>query len=512
MPHCPRFSAALFPALFAALCGLLPAGPALAQQALPPRVQEALRQAGVPASALAAVAVPLGQPAGRQVWRHQADLAMQPASTMKLVTAIVALDRLGPNLRGFTELRSAAPLVNGVLQGDLVLKGGADPDLGLPQLWAMLADLRQQGLVEIAGDLVIDRSLFNPARGDVGLPPFDESPEFPYNVIPDALQLAGNLLTVQLQSDAQGVTAEARPPLPGVTLTSHMTLTERPCKDWDEDWRPARVTHDPEGRTLIELQGAFPRQCTRRAELQLMDRDELAQRLFATLWQGLGGSWTGRVRALTGGEAPAGTPAPLRVLARHEARPWGEVLRGVMKTSDNPLTRLLFLQLGVAAMAAEPQTPTAELAAREVRGWLAEHSIDAQGLVLDNGSGLSRSERITPWQLASMLKVAAAGRRAPELLASLPVAGEDGTLRRRFKDSPAAGAARLKTGTLRNVVALAGYVDDARGRPWAVVAVINHDDAMRARPAIDALIDGIARSGPPAPAGHARRRPVPPRS
>jgi D-alanyl-D-alanine carboxypeptidase/D-alanyl-D-alanine-endopeptidase (penicillin-binding protein 4) len=493
--------------LFVLLACALAAG-VRAQDTLPPAVHAALAQAGVPEDALAAVALPLGPGPRSGPWRHQAGRPMQPGSAMKVVTAIVALDRLGPDLRGSTELRTAAPVQDGVLQGDLVLKGGNDPDLGVPQFWALLADLRAAGVRRIEGDLVLDRTLFNPPRPDLGLPPFDETPEFAYNVVPDALQLAGNLLPLQLTADGLNLQASVVPALPGVDIdASRVALTERPCKDWDEDWKPARVSHDA-GRTRIELQGGYPRNCTRRTGLQLIDRNELAERLFATLWAALGGSWQGRVR-----EAAAPTDAPAtNLLARHTSRAWGEVLRSTMKESDNPHTRMLFLQLGVAA--AQPGVPTAELAAREVRAWLAEHRIDDAGLVLDNGSGLSRSERITPWQLASMLKVAWSGRRAPELLMSLPVPGEEGTMRRRLKDSPAAGWARLKTGTLRNVVALAGYVQDPQGRTWAVAMMVNHEAAAGARPVLDALVDHIARHGPRGvarpvlrPCGHGGARP-----
>jgi D-alanyl-D-alanine carboxypeptidase/D-alanyl-D-alanine-endopeptidase (penicillin-binding protein 4) len=229
-----------------------------------------------------------------------------------------------------------------------------------------------------------------------------------------------------------------------------------------------------------------------RAALQLIDRQELTERLFRTLWRGLGGTWDGLAIEAA---APPGT----RVLARRESRPWGELLRSMNKSSDNAGPRLLYLSLGLAAMDAEPQATTAALAEREVRRWLAGHGIDDAGLVLDNGSGLSRSERITPLQLASMLKAAWRGRQAPELLTSLPVAGVDGTLRQRLTDSPASGWARLKTGTLRDVVALAGYVSDDQGRPWAVAMMVNHDLAAPARPALDALVDAIARHGPHGP-------------
>jgi serine-type D-Ala-D-Ala carboxypeptidase/endopeptidase (penicillin-binding protein 4) len=115
---------------------------------------------------------------------------------------------------------------------------------------------------------------------------------------------------------------------------------------------------------------------------------------------------------------------------------------------------------------------------------------------LENGSGLSRSERITPWQLAQMLAVAHRSPYASDLQMSLPTAGVDGTMRNRLKDSPATGWARLKTGSLRNVASLAGFVVDPQGRPWAVAMMINHDDAGKARAALDALVDSFARVGP----------------
>jgi D-alanyl-D-alanine carboxypeptidase/D-alanyl-D-alanine-endopeptidase (penicillin-binding protein 4) len=326
---------------------------------------------------------------------------------------------------------------------------------------------------------------------DIGVPPFDDEMEFQYNVIPDALELAGNLLPLEIRAGPDGLRAGSVPPLDGIDVdASRMAVTATPCKDWDQVWKPAVVQRGPgpAGRTRIELQGGFPADCVRRTELNLLDRTDLAARLFRSLWQGLGGTWTGQARE-------AAAPEGARTLVRRVGRPWGEVLRPMMKTSDNPVVRLLYLQLGVPFMAANPQATTADLAASEVRRWLTEHAIGDTGLVLDNGSGLSRSERITPRQLATALAVAWQGPRAADLVMSLPVAGVDGSVRP-LKDSPAAGWARLKPGTLRNVVALAGYVRDERGQPWAVAMMVNHDDAAKARPALLALVDSFARVGP----------------
>jgi D-alanyl-D-alanine carboxypeptidase/D-alanyl-D-alanine-endopeptidase (penicillin-binding protein 4) len=417
---------------------------------------------------------------------------MQPGSMMKLVTTVVALDRLGPNHRGRTELFAAGPIAGELLAGDIVLKGGADPELDLPALWQMLFELRQRGVREISGDLVLDRSLFRPARIDIGLAPFDESPEWPYNMIPDALMLSGNLLGLALVSTDAGVQARLTPPLEGIVLdASAITLTETACADWSKGWAPAVIEARPGAGFRIGLRGGFPRRCEARSALQLLDRDVITERQVRALWASLGGTW----RQPPGGVREGVAPADATAVAVHTSRPWGEVLRQMNKQSDNALARLLFLQLGLAAMAQNANTPTLELARREVEHWFDEQQIDRSSLVLDNGSGLSRSERITPRTMALMLEAAQAGRHAPELLMSLPVAGVDGAMGRRLKGTAAQGWARLKTGTLRNVTALAGFVRDTRGDTWAVVAMVNHEQAALARPALDALIEWVASSG-----------------
>lgn len=478
------------PLLLAAalLASALRPQPALAG-GLPAPVVEALRGAGIPEDAVALMVAPPGR-WGPQLL-HQADRPMQPGSTMKLVTSVVALDRLGSNHRGFTELLASVPIDGPVLRGDLVLRGGADPELGLAQLYALLAELRWRGVEEIAGDIVLDRSLFRPARPELGVPPFDEAPEFAYNVIPDALTVTGGTTGLELASGSDGLlSARLWPPLPGVDLQwSDLRSNERDCRDWDAEWlTPEVVAGSQSGRLAIRLRGAFPKACQRRAELALLERNAQIQRQLALVWTDLGGRWTGNVR--DGVAPPEATP-----VARRVSRPWGELLRQQNKQSDNVLTRLSYLSLGLRGMAADSTTPTAQLAEREVRRWFAEQKIDARGLVLDNGSGLSRSERLTPRQLVRLLQVAQAGRQASELMMSLPVAGTDGTLRNRLKQGPATGWARLKTGTLRNVQSLAGYVPDARQRLWVVAMIVNHEQAAAARPALDALVDWVAGGG-----------------
>lgn len=467
-------------ALLAALSGCAGLRPACHE--LPTPVREALQRAGLPEQSLGVVAFPLDAPS--QGLRLRADVAMQTGSTMKLVTAIVALDKLGPNQRGRTELLATAPVRDGVLDGPLYLRGGADPELDWGALWGLLHELREQGLRELRGGIVVDRTRFQPARPELGRPPFDEQPEFPYNVIPDALHLNGSLLDLELQSDGERVQARLSPAWPGLAVdATGLTLNELACKDWEEGWQIPAVEAGQ-----LRLRGSFPRQCRQRQALNVFDRQLLAELALRALWQELGGT-------LQGGAVTEGaTPADARPLASHLGRPLGELLRGVMKRSDNALTRLTFLNLGAAHPQAASFASTQAAAVDQVRQWLAEHGVAAPELVLENGSGLSRAERISPASLAAMLAAAWQGPYAPELLSSLPLAGVDGTLGRRLKGTPAEARARLKTGTLRNVVGLAGYVRDAGGRPWVMVALLNHDEApARGRPVLDALAAWLAQ-------------------
>jgi D-alanyl-D-alanine carboxypeptidase/D-alanyl-D-alanine-endopeptidase (penicillin-binding protein 4) len=500
MPVLPRWRAGPTIAVLAAAVWFAAPMSAHAQPTLPDTVLKALSDAKLPPDSLAAAALPLGH-AGKP-WQVQGERPMVPASTMKVVTSIVALDRLGPNHRGFTEFRTTAQRqADGTLAGDLVLRGGGDAELSVAHFWALLMELREQGIARIAGNLAIDRHLWRPGRLDVGLPPFDEAPEWPYNVIPDALHLAGSLLTYEFRADAEGrVSARSVPALQGLIFdTSALQPSDAKCEDWDDDWKPARIERRPPaagqalGDTVIVLQGRFPKGCIARAELQLIDRAELAERLFRTLWGQLGGGFDGRVL-----EAEAAVPtAGSRVLARRQASPWGELLRPLNKQSDNAFTRLLFQALGVPAMAAEPNGSTSVLADRAVREWLKAQGIAERGLVTDNGSGLSRTERIAPLTLAEMLRANWRGPHRHDLLMSLPTVGVDGTMRNRLKASPAAGRARLKTGTLRNANALAGVLDDAQGRPWAVAMMVNDERlAGRGRAVLDALVDAMVRGVP----------------
>ena len=491
----------LRPVLIAALIAGLGLPAAHAQ--LPDSVSVLLRSANIPEDAIGAVVLR----GNTVVMSHGAERSMQPASTMKIVTTAVGLEQLGPTFRGRTELRTSADVINGVLKGDLILRGGADTDFNADVLEHMLQALRNQGIHTIKGDLILDRQLFQPARPDIGAPPFDESAEFRYNVIPDALLLNTNMLDIELSSTTQQLKLLMLPALDNVTISSDMQLVKGNCARWEDGWRPPEYVRGPNGRLQVILHGTFPQNCKKATSINVLDRNDYADKLFRTTWKRLGGSILGSVReAPFTGLPPTAEPVGTRMLADHVARALPEVLRDINKNSDNTLARTLFLSigslqsdgwLGSRPVALTMPEDTATRSRQVIQEWMQRHGIDTNGMSIDNGSGLSRTGRIAPLQLAGVLQAMQQSVWAPEFQSSLPIVALDGTMRKRLAGSPAASRARIKTGTLKNVVAIAGYVPDANNQQCVVVAMINSDlvGNGNGRAAVDALIEWVARTG-----------------
>jgi D-alanyl-D-alanine carboxypeptidase/D-alanyl-D-alanine-endopeptidase (penicillin-binding protein 4) len=445
-------------------------GPAPPTPALPQPVAQALARAQIPPSALALVVQEVRRNDARL--SNQAQTAVNPASLMKLVTTFAALELLGPTYAWRTGVYAHGTLNGqGVLEGDLVLRGSGDPKLVVEQLWLLLRRLQAAGVREIRGDIVLDRSAFD--VGELDTARFDGEGNRPYNVGADALLL--NFKSVSWRFTAQGgaALASAEPRLAGMPASIPVRALPGDCGDWR-----AKLGADFSDPLQPRFAGGFPGACGDAVWHQaVLGPQRYAQALIGALWGELGGRLTGTIRE---GRVPAGA----RLLFDWPSPPLADVIRDINKFSNNVMARQLFLTL---ALEATQQPATAGVAERVVKDWAQARGLAMPELVMENGSGLSRIERISAASLARLLQAAYAAPTMPEFIGSLPIAGLDGTMRRR-RGHVAQGSAHLKTGSLNGVAGIAGYVLAQSGRRYVLVAIVNHPNAQLAREAFDALL------------------------
>ncbi len=470
--------------LMALLGGMLLSS-ALLAQSLPQPVLTALQKGRVPPEALGVYVQEVAAPGSTApaLIRWQAELPLQPASTMKLVTSYAALDMLGPAYSWKTSVYLNGSLDGDVLHGDLIVQGGGDPHLLAENFWQLLHQIRAQGIRDITGNLILDNSWMQPQSMDAA--EFDHDPTRPYNVGPDALLVNFNVLNLHLHE--QGESLSLTPVTPVALQTSvQVSLGKGSCSAWRDGLQPQFSLIDQQ--IHLQLSGTYPRGCGDQSWMLQpypLTPQEVTGALFRQLWQEAGGQLEGAIVA-------GSVPTTAVVVTEMSSLPLPEILRAMNKHSNNVMTRLVMLTLDHQARQAPA---SAAAAATLVQNWFARLGIDTQGLLIENGSGLSRSERISALQLGSMLKHAYASSVMPELLASMPVLGVDGTMKNRALNQPVAGHAHMKSGSLEGVRAIAGYVLAASGKRYVVVCLLNHPNASQGVSAQDVLLQWVYANG-----------------
>jgi D-alanyl-D-alanine carboxypeptidase/D-alanyl-D-alanine-endopeptidase (penicillin-binding protein 4) len=457
--------------------------------ALPPSVLQALQKAQVPAQALAVWVAPVtSSPRLNTAPRlaHRSEASVNPASLMKLVTTTAALDLLSPTFRWTTPIYMDGTLQNGILQGNVYIVGQGDPQLVVERLWLLMRRLQGLGINQIRGDIILDRSAFqiaprNPAD-------FDNEPLRPYNVAPDALLINYQTVNITFTPNPAEQTARVHyePMLAQVALQNTVPLRAGACTDYRADLQAKLDRAD-----AIRFDGAYPTSCQEKTwSIAYPAPDLFALRAIEGMWRSIGGILHGQVRF---GTLP--TALQSRVPdGSSQSPPLADVVRDINKFSNNVMAQQLFLTLGRWSEGRLQGAGRFETAREVVSAWWREKLGKDTVPVLENGSGLSRVERISALGLGRLLQHAYASHTMPELMASLPIAGLDGTLRR-FRGS-SQQRAHLKTGSLNDVVGYAGYVLADSGQRYVLVAILNHPHAHAARPALEALIDWTAQDTP----------------
>lgn len=453
-------------------------GAAWSQQ-LPAPVAAALKSADIPLFASSVYVRDVNGATPLLAWN--ATEPFSPASTMKLLTTDAALELLGPAFTWKTQAYADGVQDGDVLRGDLVIKGSGDPKLVFEDFWLFLRRIRAAGIREIRGDLVLDRSAFAPTDYDPAS--FDGEPLKTYNAGPDALLLNYKALGFRFTPDqaAHKVQVTTDPSLASFSIDPP-ALASGGCGDWRGGLRPEI---DGSG---ARFDGTYPASCGEQSwylHPYQMSRTRYFDLVFRNLWHELGGIFSGEVRSGT-------LPPNARLVAEWESPPVAEVIRDVNKFSNNVMAKQLLLTLANQVLKLQATTGRGAAA---IKVWLGNKGIAAPELVMENGSGLSRLERISATTMGELLVAAFRSPVMPEFVASLPLAAEDGTMRHRLQNTPAAGQAHIKTGSLAEVRAIAGYMQAASGKRYAVVCFVNHHHAERAMPAEDALLEWVYQHG-----------------
>lgn len=448
---------------------------------LPLQVQQALRNSGITDSAVGIYVHEIGE--DEPIFAVNADAPMNPASVMKLVTTFAGLEILGPAHTWKTEIYANGRITDGVLHGDLVIKGYGDPKLNLENFWLLAHRLRKTGLYKITGDLILDHSYYDIPVDDPGA--FDGQPYRTYNILPEALLINYRTSTLRLIPQAENNTVQVVvDPIPdSLSLSNHLKLTRGSCGDWRNLLRTTVGASDNNGRLTVRLDGNYSINCGRQSYfLGLHDSSTYTRDLFQRLWTQLGGVFQGNVRV---GHAPKGV-SPIKT---YESSSLIEIIRGINKFSNNIAARQLYLSLGSADTSAPRHSPlTLEKSDKVIKQWLASMRLYFPELVIENGSGLSRVERINANHMGQLLLAAFHSPVMPELISSMPIAAVDGTMRNRLKGTRVSGLAHMKTGSLNEVRALAGYMLDESGRRIVVVFFVNHPNAVSSRRAMDEML------------------------
>ena len=466
---------------------------------LPPAVREALRKANIPLSSIGVVvrevhaALPLIEVNARQ--------SLNPASTMKLLTTYSALEILGPAYTWRTEAYIDGTISNGVLLGNLIIKGYGDPKINSEHLWLWLRELRNRGLREIRGDLILDHTAFAPQENDPAA--FDNDPGRAYNVAPDALLLNFNAVRLHFLPDNGKVNIFTEPTLAGITLDNRLTVNkQRNCRDWDGNIN----VQFSDAENIIRITGSYPALCGERDKpINLLTHSRYFDAVFRSLWQEMGGTLGGVTR-------DGSVPSSAVIFSTHHSQPLSEVIRDINKFSNNVMARQVFLSLSLnkdapiqnipiiasqveaSQLSGYPQPASVTLSVAALRSWISKKGYDFPELVIENGAGLSRKERISPHNMALLLQDILLSPFSAEMEASLPIVGVDGTMKKRLDNCAVTTHAHMKTGSLEGVKSIAGYLQSRSGKQWILVFIINHPNASTGQRAQDELIEWLEQN------------------
>ncbi len=390
-----------------------------------------------------------------------------PASVIKLLTVYSGLLGLGYDYRWETKFYSTGYIDNrGTLKGDLIVKASGDPTLKTRDLDDIVNNLHSLGIRAILGNIVIDRTLFSvPMRNNSG---FDRNKYSPYNAMPDAMMFNKRKSTLCVTPRGKSLKINRIDHDKSYRIVNNLKVVNGSCRR-GRSWPRVGIKTDRNQHSIITLSGKLSKRCGRRTICKVVSMPHrsfyfaLKDKLKS---EGIKFKGTLKLRRV---------PKKAKYLFSHYSPPLEEVIATIAKHSDNLMARQLFLTLGTKFYS--PPINTLK-ASRAVKRILNRYHILEGTTIISNGSGLSRKSKVTAKSLANLLQHGYEhyGQR---WLNTLSIAGVDGTIRRRFQNSTVYGRAWMKTGTIRGVANIAGYVEGISGQMYVVVVLVNDRRSAR---------------------------------
>ncbi len=384
-----------------------------------------------------------------------------PASVIKLLTTYSALLKLGFDYRWETKFYYTGSLKNGILKGDLYVKASGDSTLGTEHIDDISAQVRAAGIRKIRGNIIIDRTLFSVAnKNNSG---FDKNVYSPYNAMPDAIMFNKRKSTICITPHSKKAKISKDVPDQSYKVVNKLRMVNGSCRG-SRAWPKVSIKTNNSGRSTVFLTGKLAKRCGSRKVCKVISMPHRA--FYYAFKNGL----AHQNIKLEGTLKLKKVPASATYIFSHYSEPLESVISTIAKKSDNLMARQLMLTMGAVSF---DGPSTLYKSRKAIENMLNKYYILEKGTTyIANGSGLSRSAKLTAKSLANLLDHAYKnyGQRWMDTLA---IAGIDGTIKRRFKYSSVYGRAWMKTGTIKRVKNIAGYVEGISGERYVVVVLVN---------------------------------------
>jgi D-alanyl-D-alanine carboxypeptidase/D-alanyl-D-alanine-endopeptidase (penicillin-binding protein 4) len=440
--------------------------------ALPGAINEEIRKSRIPQKDISIYIKETGKN-GRVIASLNADTARTPASVIKVLSTYASVLKLGFDYRWPTKFYTTGKLKNGILHGDLFVKGFGDPTLNAEDLEEIVADIRAKGIRQIRGNIVIDRTYFKVGNKDNS--GFDQYTYSAYNAMPDAMMFNERVVTVCVMPKENSVVKKHA--YESYRVVNQLQRVNTACQG-QYSWPRVKIDKSSVTPTVF-LSGKISKHCGKRNICQVITKP------YKSFYYALNDRLNKEGIEVKGGFELQKIPSNAQELFTHYSDTLEEIISKTAKESNNLYARHLLLYAGAKLYGAPA---TMQKGRDAIRYILDSRGALAKGVLkIDNGSGLSRTSKMTAKILAEVYDHAY-DNYGKRWMDTLSVAGVDGTIKKRFRYSAVKNRAWMKTGTLKNVKNIGGYVQNRAGKLYTVVILV---EGSRARYYASKLQDDI---------------------